>query len=453
MDRLPSELLHMICAALDPEDVPRFRLLNHQFAEIGLNYLFSDGQVDFYLCKRDFIMLEDIADHLKLSQTVKTLHYEGHTLGTKTMKFLEWKSSTDKFLNPPSKVRPKPVVQLNNRGDWRRHYNCYTQMMKDQRRILQDMEDIKVLGTVFRRCPNARTLVFSNGYHFHNYRRLHHPFEKAIQCPEDSLDPPGVRQLGGILVAAGIAGALLKSLTAGIISWRLFSLFDEEGNKSLLSDALSSLTTLELCLTTGVTEDDVCGVEVAECRQYLEENDSICKVLRRIPNLESLNLSFDYKNESEDRWWGEPLHAASLRYMVPMTHVWPLLHTIKLGCFETLQDDLMGLFTRHKTTLKCIVLADVWLEIKWLDQTTRIGESGSWLKILSFIRDTLKLDYGCVHGELVTIGRNPEDDEEWHLPYEDFPDKKDVDFMEDIANYLTRKTDICPLSRGNMWFE
>jgi hypothetical protein len=453
MDRLPTELLHMICAALDPESVPIFRLLSHQFAEIGLNYLFLDGQVDFYLCKRDFAMLEDIAKHLNLSRVVKTLHYEGHTLGTEMMKFLEWKSCTDRFLNPPSGVRPKPIVQLNSRMDWRRHYNYYTQMMKDQRRILQNTEDIIALSTVFRQCSNARTLVFSNGYHFHNYRRLHHPFEKAIQCPEDSLDPPGVRQLGGILIAAGIAKASLKSLTAGIISWRFFSLFDVEGIDGLLSDALSSLTVLELYLTTGMTEDDVCGVEVAQCRQYLEENDSICKVLRRIPNLESLNLSFDYKNEGEDRWWGEPLHAASLRYMVPMTQIWPVLHTIKLRCFVTLQDDLLDLFTRHKTTLKCVVLADVWLEIKWLDEAARIGESGSWLKILSFIRDSLTLDYGCVHGELVTIGGNSEDDEEWHLPYEDCPDKEDVNFMEDIMNYLTGKTDVCPLLEENMLFE
>jgi hypothetical protein len=443
----------MICAALNPESVPIFRLLNHQFAEIGLNYLFPDGQVDFYLCERDFTRLRDIADHINLSRTVKTLHYEGHTLGTEAMKFLEWKSNTEKFLNPPNKLRAKPIVKLQTRMDWRRHYNYYTEMIKDQNTILQEMEDIIALGTFFGECSNARTLVFSNGYHFHNYRSLRNPFEKAIQCPELNIEPPGVRQLWGILIAAGIAEVQLKSLTAGIISWRFFSLFEDKGNKCLLSEALSSLTTLELFLTTGVTDDDVGGVEVSECRQYLEENDSICKVLCRIPKLESLALSFDYTNEVEDRWIGEPSHAASLQYMVPMKQIWPALHTIKLGCFETIQDDLLDLFTRHKPTLKCVVLADVWLDLKWPDEAARIGEGGSWLKVLCYIRDTLTLDYGCVHGELYAVGAIPGDDEEWHLPYEDFPHKEDVDFMKDIVNYLTGKTDICPLSKKNMYFK
>jgi hypothetical protein len=332
--------------------------------------------------------------------------------------------------------------------DWKRHYNIYLEKMGEQTKILEQTQDLLTLSSFFAKCPNLRSLVFSNGYAFHNYQRIHDPFEAALQKPFCHLKPMGIRQLSMALIASASSQATLAKLTAGTISWEIFSYIDRLPWDEI-SAAFSSLTHLHLELTTGITEDDVVGVEVAECRRQLETDGSVRKLLGRIPNLEVLKLAFDFMNEDLDRSLFDPTYPADLKDIIPDGHVWPRLHTLKLGCFETLQDNLMSFLDNHKSTLRNLILVDVELTLKWTDNQTK--EGGSWMDLLPYIRNTLQLDYGCLHGQISACGAHADGDEEWHINHEDVPG--DEDWQEEIINYLKRKTDVCPLREDNMYFE
>jgi len=446
MDRLPSELLHMICAALKPEDVPSFRLLDRRCAVIGLRYLFPDGQVDFYMSKSDLSRLDNIGEHPELREHVKILQYEAHTLEPQRKSFKRWqKSAKNEYMKNILFRQRSSKLRLNTSMDWKRHYNIYLEKMREQTEILKQMEDLYTLSSFFAKCPNLRTLVFSNGYVFHNYLRIHDPFEAALEKPYCHLEPMGVRQLLMALIASASSLAELAKLTAGTISWEFFPYVDRLSG-DVIPTALSSLTHLELELTTGMTDDNVVGVEAAECRRQLETSGSVRKLLRRIPNLEVLKLTFDFMNQDLDNF--EPIYPANLTDIIADGHVWPRLHTLKLGCFETFQDNLMSFLDNHKSTLRNLVLVDVNLDLKWTDDHTK--EGGSWMKLLPYLRNTLQLDYGCLHGQISACGAEEYEDEEWRINHEDVPG--DEDWQEEIINYLAKKTDICPLRGDNMYF-
>ena len=93
MEQIPSELLGMICAALKPKDVASFRLVDRRCAGVGLQYLFPDGQVDFYMSKSGLSCLDNIGEHPKLRECVEILQYEAHTLHPQRMSFKRWKES------------------------------------------------------------------------------------------------------------------------------------------------------------------------------------------------------------------------------------------------------------------------------------------------------------------------------------------------------------------------
>jgi hypothetical protein len=437
----------MICAALEPEDVPSFRLLNRRCARIGLNYLFPNGQVDFYMSKRDLSRLDNIAEHPILRERVKTLQYEAHTLDPQRKSFKQWKESVrNEYMKSFPFRQRRPKLRLSNSMDWKSRYNIYLDMMREQDEILDQMQDLDILSRAFAKCPNLRALVFSNEYAFHNYRRIHDPFEAALQQPYCYLKDMGSRQLFMALIASTRSQAKLAKLTAGTISWKFFSYLDCLPS-DLIRLACSSLTYLHLELTTGMTDDDIFGVEVAECRNHLETHGSVRSFLGRIPNLEVLNLRFDFMNEDPDGSPFDPMYPAELKDIISLGHVWPKLHTLTLGCFETLQDDLMHFLDNHKSTLKSLILIDVELGLKRIDDHIK---GGSWMELLPYIRNTLQLDYGCLHGKLSACGAHAEGDEEWHVNHEDVPGEED--WREEIVNYLTRKIDVCPLREDNMCF-
>lgn len=447
MDRIPSELFHRICAALEPEDVLSFRLLDRRCAAIGLEYLFPNGQVDFYLSKSGLSHLDDIANHPELRERVEILQYEGHTLDPQRKSFKRWKkSASNEYMTHVLFRHRSSKLKLSTSTNWRRHYNIYVGKLREQTEILEQAQDLLTLANFFGKCPNLRTLVFSNGYCFHNYRRIHDPFEATLEMPYSHLEPMGMRQLAMAMIALAWSLAKITKLKAGIISWKFFS-NNDPFTWDMISSACSSLTHLRLELTTGMT-DDVVGVEVAECRRQLETNGSVRKFLGRIPNLEVLELTFDFMNEDPERLLFDPTYPADLKDIIPDRHVWARLHTLKLGCFETLQDNLLSFLDNHKSTLKSLILVDVALNLKWNDDQT--AEGGSWMELLPHIRNTLQLDYGCLHGEVSAYGAHGEGDEEWHINHEDVPG--DEDWWEEIVDYLTRKTDICPLRKDNMHF-
>lgn len=70
---LPIELLHIICASLDQEKVPQFRLLNPDCASVGIEYVVRE--LDIFAHRKSLERLERISLS-RLAPYVRTLMYD-----------------------------------------------------------------------------------------------------------------------------------------------------------------------------------------------------------------------------------------------------------------------------------------------------------------------------------------------------------------------------------------
>ena len=73
-DKLPSELLHTICAYLKPTEVANLRLLSRAAALVGLHYLVPEVRLN--LAKDSFKQLRAMAEHPIVSKSVTSFVYE-----------------------------------------------------------------------------------------------------------------------------------------------------------------------------------------------------------------------------------------------------------------------------------------------------------------------------------------------------------------------------------------
>ena len=74
MDTLPNELLHDVCSCLLSADIKNLRLLNHQFANLGAEYLLPEVHLVFE--EESVKRLHEIARHPIIGRAVTSLFYE-----------------------------------------------------------------------------------------------------------------------------------------------------------------------------------------------------------------------------------------------------------------------------------------------------------------------------------------------------------------------------------------
>jgi hypothetical protein len=435
MDCLPPEILLMICENIEIEDIQALRQVNRGFAAIAGQYLLPE--VHFFVHDQSLDKLQAICNHPIISKRVKSLLYEALLLDPHEKSFSEWELDVQnsdlihaRVDHIVQRYHPEEERQRDRhtRGQLRKCYENYVALHRRQQEILETRYDFECITEAVKRFPALEKITMSSGFWFsERSNAIMQAFEKpSLQKPYvNGVGPEGVRQLTSLLLAVAQSEIKLKKLRAGSLSWKVFQ--QDESTMKPMTQACKHLTSIKLFLGTEMDDTKV-GLEAAECREFLK-NGALRNLLTSMPNLRTLDVSFDYASDADDTF------PAALQDMIPDHHHWPHLEKLSIGCFDAEEWRLLSLYEKHKATLKRIGLCDVMLR-----------GGGSWLSFLPKIRRILpRLESACVCGNLRAMGLREE--ESWVIGTPDaFP--RDAE-RKKLGKFVV-KGGVCPLSRGNM---
>ena len=417
MDRLPVELITMICSFLEPHDVGHLRSVSTTFAEIGRPFIFR--QLHLIFTPDSFKHLHAICSNPTLTPYVTSFYYEADTLPFYES-FEDWEyhlfdpasfSGVD-YIHPPGpdcsersrRAYQREVRKLRRRP---RHqyselqlltaYQMYLDYSKEQDAMRRDDYHAGKIADALARLPNLEEIVLSlECWTGQCSRKLQTAYSDSFVIPDGDnswTEPLGVPQLLSLLQGAARTQKKLKRLGGGLVDWKFFQQSDEVFEE--LQTAVRNLRELKLGLSTGVEEAEdsldgveTFGIETQECANYLK-NGRLRDFLAAAPHLRLLDLQFD---------WSNPNSPADLRYVVG-NHKWDFLEDVTLSTFDSRAEDLLGFCATHAMTLRKLVLDAIILV------------EGSWPSTFQEMRRLLRLEYVRVCGDLEAS----EFDEDWNF--------------------------------------
>ena len=403
IDRLPPEIADTVCSYLESTDIASLRLTSQFWTNVATPWLLQEVHLIF---KPDsFERLLAISRHPVISRYVTSLFYEPDTL-QKYYTQEEWESDIigeGWMSNMPAVPMPgaserehrayrrdcKRLMQQPNHtysnDELSAGYTTYMKLYEEQEELRREGYGAKALADAMSWFPNLADVCMSMGCNI--VTRSDHvkrAFSAGLHIPSGdhySIDGPGpgVSQTRSILLGAHQAGVQLKQLQLGDVDWKFFQAIKCDMEK--MKQSLRSLRILELVISTGYDEDeDEIGVEIPECREYLE-NNSLCGFIEAAPDLEILSLSFD---------WFEPCCPAELKQVVRST-TWPCLRSVSFENLDVDEEDWIAFFDRHCSSLRDLNL-----------KTIRLLQ-GRWAEVLEHMSKVLALESaysrGCLLGE------------------------------------------------------
>ncbi|KAI8632973.1 hypothetical protein F5Y19DRAFT_472156 [Xylariaceae sp. FL1651] len=388
MDRIPPELLYVICSLLSVDDILNFRLVNRAFADVGAAYMLPEVTFDMHHGELD--RLRAISLHPLFAKHVSSLTYFAQTLDSPKLTWREFLRDHKQELRWNSKLKKLNLTPNNLLAE----YQKYTEAVAKQEDIMDQKLDIALLKEVLPRFPNLRTMTMSAGNVFYEGRyrtRRHRPLEDFIRnnrmC---SIHPEGNRPLEALLMANARAGCALTSLRAGSLHWRFFK--RTERDLARMFRPLANLTSIEFSISVDPADERIHeNSSLRKCRRVLAKG-AIRSILKSMPHLQSLRievLTLDY-DELEK--------GARLVDLIEPGFRWPNLRELVLGGIESDRPELMRVLGLHKDTLQKLCLRDITLT------------STSWRKLLPDIRKTLSLADACICGDI--YGHCEDDDED-----------------------------------------
>jgi hypothetical protein len=110
-------------------------------------------------------------------------------------------------------------------------------------------------------------------------------------------------------------------------------------------------------------------------------------LLGEAKDLEDITLHFD--NSFSHGWGKERLNG--LEHFWPADNVWPALLRLNILAFATTPQDLVQLLKRHKDTLRCVHLEDIWLDLGDGDD-----EKGVWREVFGVLAEIGELEHGVM---------------------------------------------------------
>ncbi|KAJ2988450.1 hypothetical protein NUW58_g3970 [Xylaria curta] len=378
MDRVPSEIIYLVCSLLDVDDILNFRLVNKLFADIGATYMLPE--VTFHMHQEEFDRLEAISLHPLFSKHVSSLTYFAETLDSPKVAWREFLMA---------------------------EYRKYGDAVDEQDKLMAADKDLALLQKVLPRFPKleALTMSASNLFYEGRYRtQRRKPFADLLGSGYMSgIHPEGKRPLDALLVANVRAQCALKTLRAGSLHWRFFKRSEKELTR--MFKPLANLTFIELSINVDPADERIHeGNSLRKCQRVLAKG-AIRKILKSMPHLqclyvEILNLECDEQEKG-----------ATLRDIIEPGFRWSNLTELVLGGIAGNRIELMNALVLHKGTLRKLCLRDVTLA------------STSWRKLLPAIRKTLRLEHACICGDIYGQCEDEVDIEEgsWANPLLDPP--------------------------------
>lgn len=378
MDKIPPEILYVVCSLLDVDDILNFRLVNKLMADIGAAYMLPE--VTFYLHQEELDRLEAISLHPIFSKHVTSLTYFAETLDSPKVSWREFLRDHKRETRWNGRLRKLNMTPSQLMAE----YHKYIEAVDEQDKLMEEKKDLELLKRVLPRFPRLEALTMSAGNIFYEGRyqtQRKKPLADSFRSSWTSgIHPEGKRPLDALLLANAHAPCALTTLRAGSLHWRFFKRSERELTR--MFKPLANLTSIQLTVNVDPADERINeGNSLRKCQRVLAKG-SIRRVLKSMPHLESLyveilNLECD---EQEKGAW--------LRDVIEPGFHWPNLKALVLGGIVGERMDFMNVFTRHKDTLRKLCLRDVTLA------------STSWRKLLPDIRKNLYLEEACICGDI-----------------------------------------------------
>ena len=440
MDDLPPEIAEFICDTAHPGDIPSLRLVSRFWNGVASPYLLHKPKLLF---KQDsFDRLLEISEHPLFSNLVTHLVYQPNTLTKRNR--VEWESAistrvsiTDEMSLPPGpnatereerlyrRRCKKSCVQLGppSKEELDNAWNTYETFLREQDDLRRRDYGFTELNEAITRFSNLRRVSMNHGWGLWHGNPDVNPYADALARAgsDDQYPDAGVPQMRSLLMALHASGVKLQSLRIGQVSWK-FLMLDSDilGN---LMKVLEPLECFEISISTGVDlEEDEIGIEIEECREFLEEN-ALHNFLAAASKVEDLRVAFD---------WNDPYSAAEFDTTFSETR-WTCLTILSLECVEIIESDWLGFLERHASTLKELDLRSIELAY------------GSWVDVLEGTRKLLVLDCVSLSGRLTGI--SPQ--QHFELEPDTWASHRDMRSQgnrtrEALENYLV-SGGVCPL--------
>lgn len=248
---LPPELLHVIFAQVDIEDIIALRTTCSVFAAVGIDYLGDEVPLVYHRDK--FKALTEIAAHPKLAKQMRSLFYVVDRCGL--VKYETWdalrpdprpwerddydhtaKAYTERDFRMFGREDVKEFVKAQQRtasvpeSERRIAYEAFTALCHDQQAIDKEFYDRQCLRALFEGCAEIKEVTVAS--QMETCRRMEvarTAFRSAMTSPwrDRKWWQSGVDQVLSVAMAAQQAGTELNSLTlAGVSPW----LFYRDGN-------------------------------------------------------------------------------------------------------------------------------------------------------------------------------------------------------------------------------
>ncbi|KAI1114669.1 hypothetical protein F5Y14DRAFT_413287 [Nemania sp. NC0429] len=387
MDKIPPEIIYVVCSLLNVDDILNFRLVNRLFSDIGAAYMLPE--VTFYMHQDELDRLEAISLHPIFSKHVNSLTYFAETVDAPKVTWREFLRDHKRKTRWNNRVRKLNLTPSQLIAEYKR----YCDAVDEQEKLLATEKDLDLLKEVLPRFARLEALTMSAGNLFYEGRyrtQRKKPFADFLWNDYMSdIHPEGKRALQALLTANAHSPCALTTLRAGTLHWRFFKRNERELTR--MFRPLANLTSIELSITVDPADERIHeGNSLRKCQRVLARG-GIRNILKSMPKLqclciEILNLECD---EQEKGAW--------LRDIIEPGFQWPNLKELVLGGIVANRMELMNVLVRHKDTLRRLCLRDVALA------------STSWRKLLPDIRNRLRLEEACICGDI--HGEREDDDD------------------------------------------
>ena len=413
IDKLPAELVHLICAYLKPIELASLRQVSRVAAPISLQYMVPE--VHLILAKDSFEQLQALATHPIASKYVTSFFFEADKLSALPRSTWESYVLGPQFVTQAEELRrrDRPCHHTSERSlriyhresnkllfDTPRHdytdeelddaFMKYSEIVDFQQTRREACAQAKKIAEAMKKFPHLKKIVLSND---DSIRQSTSKLRKTLNEPsfcnvyeahnarDNPPGPIGLQQMRSLLLGAHHAGLKVEDLHCGAVNWRILQ--QDAKTFARMMNSVSNVKNLRLEFATGV--DNLIEweyfprrkLDIEQCRDYLRKG-RLRDFVTAAPNLEHLQLGFQ---SSEPTW---PTH---LNHIFG-SHHWPNLRTVRLKNIGTSEDDLVDFCTLHASSLKTLQLHTIGL----LD--------GSWFHVFDRMRKVLALEVMLVTGRL-----------------------------------------------------
>lgn len=398
MDKLPSEIVHIIASLLDVHSLCHFRLVSKSLAAIGAAHLLPE--VTFEAHEQELERLRAISEHPVLARHVRSLLYFGVRLRHPPGSFREFAREyrSQRTIGYATQMGYERAHANISRARFEEGYRKYVAVVENQYRVLAEQADVAVLREVLPRFTGLRQLTMSDVEKFHpqRLRRRKTPSEATVNMADllsDRLN--GDRQLEALLLANNeSAKCEIESLRAGLLHWKFFDRSPVELKQ--LFGSPSKLKRLELIVSIegqGGTPD------ISQFEDMMAKG-GVRDALSSMADLETLVANFTCYVKQD--FLGSKV---VLNYLIQPGHRWRNLQHLVLAGVNCSRQELMSVLQLRKDTLQDLCLQDTDLK------------STSWRELLPWIRNNMNLFNVCICGHVLGQSEGDGDghEERWYF--------------------------------------